>query len=259
MKKLLLSLPCSAVLALSFYLTACSGPSPEEQVREPYSLHLERVEAREAHCDADSCSYAIFNLPELRGGDTKVCMAINDDLSAMLREHISARLPDPAFKGSLEEMAEAFVEGYELFTMEFPDMNTQWFFEIRGDNSRLYEEHFLLHVEVSEFMGGAHPNYYAIVENYKLSNGQIISAEEVLNADSLYDRAERAFRQKFGLAAGDDLNAAGFMFPEGRFVVAENIALRTDSITLIYNPYEIAPWSMGSIELSLAVDGLERE
>ena len=63
--------------------------------------------------------------------------------------------------------------------------------------------------------------------------------------------AESAFREKHKLTPDTSLNDGGFLFPDGDFILPENMAVNEQGILLIYNPYEVAAYALGRTVLLL--------
>ncbi|MCA1751352.1 MAG: DUF3298 and DUF4163 domain-containing protein [Flavobacteriales bacterium] len=248
-----------AATAMTALLTFCGSNSESDNAstveREPLELTNTQAKATEAGCDTiDDCALAYFRLPLLKGGEPEVTERINSDVEAVIREHIKARLPEPMAMGSYTELAEAFIDGYSLFANEFPDNPAKWYFEINGDSSSVDEEYFMLRLKFDEFMGGAHPNSFVLLQNYRLSDGELVDVRGVVDEDDLSMRAETAFRRKHRLNSKESLNDAGFMFEDDEFNLPENMAISNNRILLIYNPYEVASYSTGYTVLRLPLE-----
>ncbi len=248
----------SSILLATAALTACTGgnkdgqeASDDSSAQESWAIDMQTVEARDKTCDGAECSYALFKTPFLKGGNEAARERINSDIDAMMRESIKARLPEPTAMGTYENLAASFLEGFELFRMEFPENATAWHLEINGSKSALSDAYFVLQLEVSEFMGGAHANYYTLLQTYALKDGAMVDVRDVVDEAELTMRAETAFREKHGLSPEASLNDEGFMFPNGAFTLPENIAITDRGILLIYNPYEVASYALGATELLL--------
>lgn len=249
----------AAAAAMAVVFTFCGSSSENDKKTggevNRTELITAEAEAVEAGCDTtEECARARFKMPMLRGGDPKVTERINSDVEAVVREHIKSRLPEPMAMGTFSDLAEAFVEGYTLFAAEFPDNPAKWFFEIDGDSSAVGEEYFTLRLRFDEYMGGAHPNSFTLLQTYRLSDGELVDVRDAVDEDDLRERAEAAFRQKYELEAGQSLNDAGFMFEDGVFILPENMALTEDGILLIYNPYEVASYDLGYTVLRLPLE-----
>ena len=68
---------------------------------------------------------------------------------------------------------------------------------------------------------------------------------------------QEALQQKTGISTLDDLHASGYLKGTDIFV-PENFILSSDAITFVYNPDEIAPYSLGSTELTISYTALEK-
>lgn len=243
----------AAVASVLFF--ACSGGKDEKQAveaaRDPHALTVVTAFAEEAGCDVDSadCTYARLEIPVVTGGDPEVAEKINSDVDALVRATIKERLPEPKATGTLDDLAASFVEGYTLYTMEFPDSPAKWYFEARGDSSALSEDYFVLQLTFDEYMGGAHPNSHTVLRNYSLTDGAPVEIGAVTDLDALRKRAEKVFRWRFGLKRDDNLNDRGFMFEDGVFALPENIALTPRGYLLIYNTYEVSSYAEGEIRI----------
>ena len=58
----------------------------------------------------------------------------------------------------------------------------------------------------------------------------------------------KALKSKTGLNSMNELKEAGYLYSMEMFA-SENFILNDETITFVYNPYEIAPYAVGSIEL----------
>lgn len=64
--------------------------------------------------------------------------------------------------------------------------------------------------------------------------------------------AEAKFRASHGIQPGTSLRDAGYIFfHHDRFALNDNFWIGPKGLTFFYNPYEIAPWAMGTTELLL--------
>jgi hypothetical protein len=54
------------------------------------------------------------------------------------------------------------------------------------------------------------------------------------------------------------LKDAGFTFENDAFVLPDDFALRDDGLAFYYNPYDVAPYSMGATEIVLSQDEIRR-
>lgn len=98
--------------------------------------------------------------------------------------------------------------------------------------------------DLEEYTGGAHGNKAIFYHNLHRISGKKL----VLN--DLYDSNEQAVIGKMLSAAIDSTRVlfSPHFYPNNNFILSH------DSITFLFNPYEIAPYSEGVIQLTLPRD-----
>jgi len=106
----------------------------------------------------------------------------------------------------------------------------------------------------NEYTGGAHGMYGVVAEVYDLSTGEIVSEKD------LFAPGYKSGIAKLLASALENYLADSDTDPEMLFSMPEpngNFSVSDDAVTWIYNPYEIAPYVMGAIELSVPWDELK--
>ncbi len=235
--------------ALLMGLSSCEAnkgndtQAQESKAVEPYTISYQGTEVREEGCNGSNCTYVSIQYAVLQGGLN--AEKINNTIEDELREIIKSRLPEPQAMGSWEELAQKFIEGYELFTLEFPDTKERWYLKIESDKSVLTDAYFTSYILTSDFMGGAHPNYYAMLAVFDLSTGDLVDVLELVDEEALTMEAERMYRAQHKLKPHDPLDDSGFFFPGGIFSLSANIGIISEGILVVYNPYEVAAYSKG--------------
>ena len=113
-------------------------------------------------------------------------------------------------------------------------------------------------MDVYEYTGGAHGNRYLLIQNYDLQTGNAVS-EQDLFIDDYYEPLkalllEALIAQTDEAETKKDLRRLGYSIAD--VVPNENFYVTSEGITYVYNPYEIAPYAMGCIQISLPWDSL---
>ena len=111
-------------------------------------------------------------------------------------------------------------------------------------------------MDVYEYTGGAHGNRYLLIQNYDLQTGDAVS-EQDLFIDDYYEPLkslllESLIAQTDEAETKKDLRRLGYSVDD--VVPNENFYVTAEGITYVYNPYEIAPYAMGCIQISLPWD-----
>jgi hypothetical protein len=107
-------------------------------------------------------------------------------------------------------------------------------------------------IEYYIFTGGAHGNgaVRSLLLNPK--TGKNISAATLFSDPiKVTQLVEQAFRKKFNIAPSNSLNNEGYFFPNSVFVLPKNILFKEQNLVFHYNPYEIASYANGPIDIEL--------
>lgn len=253
-----------AFAAIAIFGFAC-GNSPEKtetsganEETMNWELNFETVSAKEDGCTEEECTYVSLEIPTIASDAEAVAAKINEQVEGEIREMIKARLPEPMAMGTWESLAQSFIEGYRMFTMEFPDNSGKWYIDMNADESLFTADYFTLKLNISEYMGGAHPSFYSLLQSYDLRTGELVNLESILDMKALKREAEKQFRQKHELSEDALLDDGGFIFPEGKFVLPENMGITDKGILLIYNAYEVASYAEGQTEITIPLDAVNQ-
>ena len=113
-------------------------------------------------------------------------------------------------------------------------------------------------MDVYEYTGGAHGNRYLLIQNYNLMTGDAVN-EQDLFIDDYYEQLktlllEALIAQTDEAETRKDLRRLGYSVAD--VVPNENFYVTDEGITYVYNPYEIAPYAIGCIQISLSWDSI---
>ena len=113
-------------------------------------------------------------------------------------------------------------------------------------------------MDVYEYTGGAHGNRYLLIQNYDLRTGDAVS-EQDLFIDDYYEPLktlllEALIVQTDKAETKKDLRRLGYSVAD--VVPNENFYVTPAGIAYVYNPYEIAPYAMGCIQISIPWDSV---
>ena len=113
-------------------------------------------------------------------------------------------------------------------------------------------------MDVYEYNGGAHGNRYLLIQNYNLQTGDAVS-EQDLFIDDYYEPLKALLLEALIVQTDEaetkkDLRRLGYSVAD--VVPNENFYVTPEGITYVYNPYEIAPYAMGCIQISLPWDSI---
>ena len=242
--------------------TACSGNGDSE------GLDFDTVKATKtisisSEAGAPQCSVDL-QLPMAKGEPKERAEAIN--------AAVALRLLD--MEGlTLAQAADSFANKY---TNDYRRNFAPLYREDRGDAEKRawYEYHYNIKGEaksgregvtvytatIDYYEGGAHGINQLVVMNFDNKTGQQLTLADVFvpgYEQPLCDILQEALIEKVDAKDVDDLRSRGYLYSMNMFA-PENFVLGKDEVTFVYNPYEIAPYAMGMVELTIDNDELEK-
>lgn len=145
-----------------------------------------------------------------------------------------------------------------------PEDMPSWYnydFEITSSLEKGRDSIWNYRVVTFQYMGGAHPNTWAKWTNIDAQTGKPVSGETLFSSADKQGICRLILEKIIGAAnerletdtitSVEGLRANGILLDEEVFI-PENFLLKEDGIELLYNPYEIAPYYMGSFEIKLS-------
>ena len=106
-------------------------------------------------------------------------------------------------------------------------------------------------ITLDYYEGGAHGIKQLLTLNMDNKTGEMVTLSDVYGENfeqPLTERLLEALLEKTGARNIGELHDRGYLYSMDMFVPA-NFIVGDDEVTFIYNPYEIAPYSEGRIEL----------
>lgn len=205
-----------------------------------------------------------------------VSEAVNHTLKQMYFGELYARLTPKTF---IDSITNSLIKDYRRDVMEYyrtdlengvrPEDMPQWYnydFEITSELEKGRDSVWNYKVITYQNTGGAHPNTWAKWVNIDSRDGHVISREEVFrNADTpllrqlILKKIIEASNERLEtdtITCLEGLRANGVLLDEEVFI-PENFLLTDNGMTFLYNPYEIAPYFMGSFELNVSDEETE--
>jgi len=197
----------------------------------------------------DDCPIVSIAMPKVLG-ISKISKTINTALEEELIFLFS--FDEETEVTSIDNAMQSFKNGYLELQQLYNDESTKWEAKIEGKVT--YEDATFLTIELESyiFTGGAHGYSATQLLNFdknkaiQLSNLELFKDEEKFRAF-----AEKKFREKEQIPLNKPINHTGFMFEKDTFYLPENIGFTENGLKLLYNPYEVASYADGTIEVLL--------
>lgn len=159
---------------------------------------------------------------------------------------------------SMESLAKAFLNDYLRDRLEANNADPiPWNCSI--EVSVEHNTQYLITLRSSSYIytGGAHPlqttNYYVIATH----NPRFLTLHDIVkDTADVRTLAEMELRRMYDIPLYHDLRNHGFMLASNALPLSSNFAFTRYGLTLVYNPYDISPYSMGMHTIQLPYNAL---
>ncbi len=202
----------------------------------------------------DTCTYFKVDYLEAVSGKNK------DKLNKIILNEVNGGISfgDTTFS-SMQISADTFMAQYVSFRKEFPESAQFWYMEYSLKIESETPKIITLASQNSSYLGGAHPNTFTAFVNISKETGDSISLGNIFAVGfekKLNELIDAAYRKMKNLKPGDNLQSKGELF-ENKIEFNYNFIAGADgSITFYYNPYEIAAYVFGPIEVKLTKENI---
>ena len=189
-----------------------------------------------------------INIPNADGNNS-VSKSINSTIEKFIINTISFS-EDSIINLSLKDAVKKFDSIYVAFKDDFEENPLIW--EMLIDGEVTYQSPALTCIAINSYLntGGAHGNMTISFLNFNSQTGQLLHLDEhIKNKTDFIKLAEKYFNIKLQESSNED----GFdnYFLGKDFHLPENIGFSDDGVILLYNVYEIAPYSEGITEFTI--------
>lgn len=183
---------------------------------------------------------------------------INKAINTTLCKSLLINDEDQKIPQTLDDAISRFILDYQRDKKEFPDMSSVYSADISMPEP--YQTETLISIEIKQYMftGGAHGYGNTQFLNFNAETGALLSNKELFTDQNEFKKiAEKYFREQQNIDASASINAPGFWFENETFALPQTIGFIENSMVLIYNPYEIASYAQGAIEVKIPLSEIE--
>ena len=188
-----------------------------------------------------------INIPNADGTNS-VAESINSIIENFIVNTISFG-EDSLINISLNDAAKKFDSMYVTFKDDFEESFLVW--EAFIDGEVTYQSPEITCIAINSYLntGGAHGNMNISFLNFNSQTGQLMQNDDIIKNNDFIKLAEKYFT----LELQEESNEDGFddYFFGDDFHLPENIGFSDEGVILLYNVYEIAPYSEGIIEFTI--------
>lgn len=195
--------------------------------------------------DERACAVVDLNYPVFNG-------SLADSLNALMLNTLCLTIFDDVPCPDVASIAEKFIDEFKTFQHDFPEVPAGW--ELSQHINIVNETPKVLALahEFYVFTGGAHgmPGHYFI--NIDKNTGNVLALADILKKDKhaeLLKMGKQIFYQQRDIPAHQSLADAGYWFEDDKFSLPDNFSIAEHGLLFLYNPYEIASYADGMIEV----------
>ena len=229
--------------------TSCS--KGKHNATDTLSYEIKTLQQVYNNCNTDSanCTYINYSYPYFKGTSGAV-----DTLNNVILTIFGA-----SNKVSLQQTQQTFINAYVDMKEHQADSEQSWYSQTNITVPFQSNTLVCLSIETDDYTGGAHGIYSAFFTNYDKEAKQFISLKKLVSDSALKQLtriAEKQFRVANEILPDANLEELGYLFNEGKFYLTDNFTITDEGMTWLYNPYEIAPYAQGTIEVAISKQDL---
>ena len=185
---------------------------------------------------------------------------ISNTINSSIREEVISLLSyeEDVEIADIPGAISSFNNSYSNLLKMFPDELIPW--EAMIEAQIAYENNELITIRLDSyiFTGGAHGYGSTRFLNFEKQSGLELARKDLFkNHRDFVDFAEERFRKQEKIPGDQSINSTGLMFELDEFYLPENIGFTESGLQLLYNPYEVASYADGTIEMTIPYDELE--
>ena len=245
-----------SAVALALVVVACTKKEDKTERVITFQNKIFRVESP-GGCKADSlqCAFYEVTYPIFAGLDTAVAIRLKKNIDG------SVSMGNPEAEGkTMEQIGTEFIQDYEDFQKEMPDVSGGWNYQAQVTVETLIDTLLSLSVHEEYYTGAAHGGYGVYYINVNPRTGAEFTLDNLLRSgyqEPLVKAGEKAFRHVRNLADTASLNANYFEFADDKFQLNQNYGFKKEGIVFYYNNYEIAAFATGPTEVLIPYEEIK--
>lgn len=195
--------------------------------------------------------------------DTEGAHKINDSLRRLAVGSVAGWLDsttiadNPDARTNLAKASTLFVADYESMLKDMGGLGGCWELKTNADTVYAGEKALTVKFETFAYTGGAHPNSNLSYYTFDRETGKpLVLTDMISDTTALLQVVEKAFREQQELLPQNNLEERGYFLRDGQFFLPANVGMSRRGLVFHYNPYEIAAYALGPIEVIVPYEQL---
>ena len=186
---------------------------------------------------------------------------ISTTLNSAIREEVISLLSfeEEVEVDDIQSAISSFNNSYHDLQKMFPDETIPWEAMIEAVIAFENDDLITMRLDSYIFTGGAHGYGSTRFLNFEKKSGQELARKDLFkNTRNFVDFAEDRFRKQEKIPGHQSINSTGLMFELDEFYLPENIGFTEKGLKLLYNPYEVASYADGTIEMTIPYEEVKK-
>ena len=208
------------------------------------------LEFKEINVTTSTNKVVEINIPEAIG-DEEVANAINKRINQIIVSSLIPKSDDKSTSMTVTESIDLFNNEYVAFKTDFPESVMEWDAQIDGEI--MYQSDEVVSIAITSYMntGGAHGNLIINFLNFDVYTGKHLKNEDLFQDYlSFTEIAKDYFNEEIA-------DKKELYFEPDNFKLPKNIGFNDGGVIILYNTYEIAPYSSGITEINIPWEDLQ--
>ncbi len=203
---------------------------------------------------ANNCTYAQVSYPYFEGENAESLNAF------VYRKCIEALgMFNETSYNSLDEAADAFIQEYAVFVQDYPENEQSWTLEFEVKSLNDNPDFVTLEQNFAGYTGGAHGNSTLFYTTFEKETAKQVTLDGFFKSgyeNELSEIITNQYKLDNGLTPADQLTSKTDLFVD-EIEPTENFHILPNTISFIYNAYDIAPYTNGLIQIEVPTNGLK--
>jgi hypothetical protein len=256
MKRLYFLLPFAAILAMVF-ISSCGSNDNETIAMD--SITVDRAVSISNEVNAPSCKVHISLLFAHENNGSKAKF-VNKAIIAKIFGFEKLEV-----KQAVDSFTNNYLSNYKknltkLYNADRKDKNSKslgWYdyhYILKGSSMKGRKGIMIYNLELDSYEGGVHGISEQQNLNFSTRSGKRLTLNDIFvpgYKEELNSLLLKALEDKTGSKDINELHRRSYLLSNDMYAT-ENFMLNDGTITFVYNPYEIAPFAVGSTELTLS-------
>ncbi|MCX7551147.1 DUF3298 and DUF4163 domain-containing protein [Xanthomarina sp. F2636L] len=208
------------------------------------------VEFKEISKTTNTNTLVEINIPEASGNDD-ISKAINHSIEQHIIASLNVKDANNHLPKTIEESIDVFNNEYTTFKNDFSDSVLSW--EAQIDGEVMYQSPDIISMAITTYLntGGAHGNLSISFLNFNAQTGKQLKNEDLLEDHLAFIEIAKTYFDE------EIADKKELYFEPENFKLPENIGFSEEGVILLYNTYEIAPYSSGITEIQIPWQDLQ--